>query len=92
MKTAFILASVAAMAASSPALAGGRGGSLLGGVFAPITTNVGKVSALNNIAVLSGNSIANGNKVTVNAPVNVSRNGILNGLLGGGRGHGCGCN
>ncbi len=52
-----------------------------------------KINALNNVSVLSGNGIANGNKVGVVAPVKaiVSRNGLVGGLLGG-FGHGCGCN
>ncbi len=94
MKYAGILATVAAFA-FSPAMAGGRGGSLLGGVVVPVTTAVSgvKINALNNVSVLSGNGIANGNKVGIVAPVKaiVSKNGIAGGLLGG-RGHGCGCN
>ncbi|WP_306226938.1 hypothetical protein [Bosea beijingensis] len=94
MKYAVTLATVAAFA-FSPAMAGGRGGSLLGGVVVPVTTAVSgvKINALNNVSVLSGNGIANGNKVGIVAPVKaiVSKNGIAGGLLGG-RGHGCGCN
>lgn len=94
MKYAVILATVAAFAVS-PAMAGGRGGSLLGGVVVPVTTAVSgvKINALNNVSVLSGNGIANGNKVGIVAPVKaiVSKNGIVGGLLGG-LGHGCGCN
>lgn len=90
MKYAFVLAMVAAFGVS-PAFAGGKGGSLIGGSVIPVTTGIGKISALNNVSVLSGNGIANGNKVNVAAPVRVSRNGIVGGLLGG-LGHGCGCN
>ncbi|WP_336809872.1 hypothetical protein [Bosea sp. MMO-172] len=94
MKYAIILATVAAFAVS-PAMAGGRGGSLLGGIVVPVTTAVSgvKINALNNVSVLSGNGIANGNKVGIAAPVKavVSKNGIVGGLLGG-LGHGCGCN
>ena len=92
MKYAFVLAAVAAFAVS-PAMAGGRGGSLIGGIVAPVTTAVSgvKINALNNVSVLSGN--ANGNKIGIVAPVKaiVSKNGIVGGLLGG-LGHGCGCN
>ncbi|BCB20955.1 hypothetical protein [Bosea sp. ANAM02] len=90
MKYAIVLATVAAFAVS-PAMAGGRGGSLLGGIGIPVTGV--KINALNNVGVLSGNNIANGNKVGIAAPVKaiVSRNGIVGGLLGG-LGHGCGCN
>lgn len=88
MKYAIVLATVAAFAVS-PAMAGGRGGSLLGGIVVPVTTAVSgvKINALNNVSVLSGN------KVGVVAPVKaiVSKNGIVGGLLGG-LGHGCGCN
>ncbi|WP_353183839.1 hypothetical protein [Bosea sp. (in: a-proteobacteria)] len=101
MKYAFVLAAIAAFAVS-PALAGGRGGSLaggslLGGVLAPVTAAVSgvQVNALNNVSVLSGSPIANGNKIGVVAPVKaiVSKNGLVGGLLGGlGLGHGCGCN
>jgi hypothetical protein len=92
MKYAYVLATVAAFAVS-PAMAGGKGGSLIGGIIAPVTTSISKVSVLNNVSVLSGNNIANnvgnGNKVNVVAPVKA----IVGGLLGGsGRGHGCGCN
>jgi len=94
MKYAFVLATVAAFAVS-PAMAGGRGGSLLGGIVAPVTTAVSgvHVNALNNVSVLSGNGIANGNKIGIVAPVKaiVSKNGLVGGLLGG-FGHGCGCN
>ena len=86
MKYAIVLATVAAFAVS-PAMAGGRGGSLLGGIVAPVTTAVSgvKINALNNVSVLSGNGIANGNKVGIVAPVKaiVSKNGIVGGLLGG---------
>ncbi len=88
MKYAIVLATVAAFAVS-PAMAGGRGGSLLGGIVVPVTTAVSgvKINALNNVSVLSGN------KVGIAAPVKaiVSKNGIVGGLLGG-LGHGCGCN
>ncbi|CAN7334106.1 hypothetical protein LJR009_002786 [Bosea sp. LjRoot9] len=97
MKYAYVLATVAAFAVS-PAMAGGKGGSLIGGsliggIIAPVTTSISKVSVLNNVSVLSGNNIANnvgnGNKVNVAAPVKA----VVGGLLGGvGRGHGCGCN
>ena len=94
MKYAVFLATVAAFAVS-PAMAGGRGGSLLGGIVAPVTAAVSgvKINALNNVSVLSGNGIANGNKIGIVAPVKaiVSKNGIVGGLLGG-LGHGCGCN
>jgi hypothetical protein len=94
MKYVFVLATVAAFAVS-PAMAGGRGGSLLGGIVAPVTTAVSgvHVNALNNVSVLSGNGIANGNKIGIIAPVKaiVSKNGLVGGLLGG-FGHGCGCN
>lgn len=90
MKYAFALTALVAFAAT-PAFAGGKGGGLIGSVVAPITTSVSgvKVNALNNVSVLSGNNIANGNKTNVTAIV--SKNGILGGLLGG-LGHGCGCN
>lgn len=88
MKYAIVLAAVAVFAVS-PAMAGGRGGSLLGGIVVPVTTAVSgvKINALNNVSVLSGN------KVGIAAPVKaiVSKNGIVGGLLGG-LGHGCGCN
>ena len=88
MKYAIVLATVAAFAVS-PAMAGGRGGSLLGGIVVPVTTAVSgvKINALNNVSVLSGN------KVGIAVPVKaiVSKNGIVGGLLGG-LGHGCGCN
>lgn len=97
MKYAFVLATVAAFAVT-PAMASGKGGkvgSLLGGIIAPVTTSVSglNVTALNNVGVLNGASIASGNKVGIAAPVKavVSRNGIVGGLLGG-LGHGCGCN
>ena len=94
MKYAFVLA-VVAVSAVSPAMAGGRGGSLLGGVLAPVTAAVSgvRVNALNNVSVLSGSPIANGNKLGITAPVKaiVSKNGLVGGLLGG-LGHGCGCN
>lgn len=95
MKYALVLATVAAFGIS-PAMAGGRGGgSLLGGVLAPVTAAVSgiQVNALNNVSVLSGSPIASGNKVGIVAPVKaiVSKNGIVGGLLGG-LGHGCGCN
>ncbi|MBN9061180.1 MAG: hypothetical protein BGP06_03095 [Rhizobiales bacterium 65-9] len=94
MKYAFVLATMTALAAT-PALAGGKAGSLIGGVITPVTTAVSgvKVNALNNVSVLngvgSGNVVASGNKAGLTAIV--SRNGILGGLLGS-RGHGCGCN
>ena len=88
MKYAIVLATVVAFAVS-PAMAGGRSGSLLGGIVVPVTTAVSgvKINALNNVSVLSGN------KVGIAAPVKaiVSKNGIVGGLLGG-LGHGCGCN
>jgi len=92
MKYAFVLATVAIFAVS-PAMAGGKGygkgGSLLGGILAPVTTGISglNVTALNNVSVLSGN------KTNVNAPIKaiVSKTGIAGGLLGG-FGHGCGCN
>ncbi|WP_342361244.1 hypothetical protein [Terrarubrum flagellatum] len=91
MKYAFVLAAVAAIA-SSPAFAGGRGG-LVSGVVIPVTTAISnvKVAPTTNVAVLSGNSIASGNKV--NAPISIvgNKTGVLNGLIGG-LGHGCGCN
>lgn len=97
MKYAFVLATVAAFAVT-PAMAGGKGGragSLLGGILAPVTTSISglNVTALNNVSLLSGNAVANGNKVSVVAPIKavVSKNGIVGGLLGG-FGHGCGCN
>lgn len=90
MKYAFVLAAVAAVSAT-PAFAGGKGGSFVGGIVAPIAASASgvNVNALNNVAVLSGNNIANGNKTNVTTIV--SKNGILGGLLGG-LGHGCGCN
>lgn len=73
----------------------GRGGSLLGGVLAPVTAAVSgvQVTALNNVSVLSGSPIASGNKLGVVAPIRaiVGRNGLVGGLPGG-VGHGCGCN
>jgi hypothetical protein len=84
----YIVAASLAVLSASPAFAGGsKGGSLVGSVIAPITTAVSalNVTALNNVSVL------NGNKVGVAAPINVSKNNILSGILGGGS-HGCGCN
>jgi hypothetical protein len=81
-----------AVLCASPAFAGGggsRGGSLVGSVFAPITTAVSalNVTALNNVSVLSGNKTS----VTAIAPVSLKNTNILSGILGGGS-HGCGCN
>lgn len=98
MKYAFVLAAAAALMAT-PALAGGRGGALVGGVVAPVTTSISgvKVNALNNVSVpvLSGNNIANGVNIASGNKTNVkailSKNGVLGGLIGG-LGHGCGCN
>jgi hypothetical protein len=84
----YIVAASLAVLSASPAFAGGsKGGSLVGSVIAPITTAVSalNVTALNNVSVL------NGNKVGVAAPITVSKNSILSGILGGGS-HGCGCN
>jgi hypothetical protein len=84
----YIVAASLAVLSASPAFAGGsKGGSLVGSVIAPITTAVSalNVTALNNVSVL------NGNKVGVAAPITVSKNNILSGILGGGS-HGCGCN
>jgi hypothetical protein len=88
-----MLFAAAALMVASPAFAGGHGGggSLLGGVIAPVNAVVSalNVSALNHS--LNGNQIGILNGTTVAIPVNVSKNNILSGLLGGGS-HGCGCN
>lgn len=84
MKYALIAASLLTFAVT-PAFAGGKsGGSLLGGVLAPVTTTV---AALNLSKIASGNNInvLSGNKTGVTAPI------VIKGLLGGGS-HGCGCN
>ena len=89
MKYIVVAASLAALSAS-PAFAGGsKGSSIIGSVVAPITTAVSalNVNALNNVSVLNGNKV----NVGANAPITVSKNSILSGLLGGGS-HGCGCN
>src|ERR1700761_3405929 len=86
----YIVAPPLAVLSASPAFAGGsKGGSLVGSVIAPITTAVSalNVNALNNVSVLNGNKV----NVGANAPITVSKNSILSGLLGGGS-HGCGCN
>jgi hypothetical protein len=80
-----------ALLSASPAFAGGHkgGGSLLGGVLAPITTAVSalNINALNNVSILSGNKT----NATAIVPVSLKNVGVLSGLLGGGS-HGCGCN
>src|SRR5882757_6771341 len=98
MKKYFIAVALTSLVAS-PAFAGprGGGGGLLGGVLAPITTAVSalNITALNNVNVLGGGvNVLNGNKTNISAilPISLKNVGILSGLLGGGRSHGCGCN
>ena len=99
MRKMMMAAALAAATATAPAL--GQVGNSQGLVVVTIQDvtilddflNDTQIAALNNVSVLSGNGIANGNRVGVVAPVKaiVSRNGLVGGLLGG-FGHGCGCN
>ncbi|MDH7795460.1 MULTISPECIES: hypothetical protein [unclassified Beijerinckia] len=106
MKAIALVTATALLAASaaSPAFAGGRsGGGLLTGVLGGVTGVVGGVTSvvsvgnlsntLNGVKVLNNSSVLSGTTVAIPVSVNLSRNSILSrGLLGGGGGHGCGCN